>query len=110
MTDDAPILIYTTFAEPADARRVGKALVEARLAACVNIFEGMTAIYEWQGALEEAGETAMLIKTRRGLQARALEEAKRQHPYDTPALLVIPIDGGGAEFFAWIAAQTRPGA
>lgn len=110
MTDDDPILIYTTFAEPADARRVGKALVEARLAACVNIFEGMTAIYEWQGALEEAGETAMLIKTRRGLQNQALEEAKRQHPYDTPALLVIPIDGGGAEFFAWIAAQTQPGA
>ena len=110
MADDDPILIYTTFAEPADARRVGKALVEARLAACVNIFEGMTAIYEWQGALEEAGETVMVIKTRRGLQDRALAEAGRLHPYDTPALMVIPIDGGGGAFFAWIAQQTQPDA
>ena len=110
VADNDPILIYTTFAEPADARRVGKALVEARLAACVNIFDGMTAIYEWQGALEEAGETVKLIKTRRGLQAQALAEAERLHPYETPALLVIPVDGGGAEFFAWIAAQTQPGA
>ncbi len=106
--DDDPILIYTTFAAPDEARRVGRALVEARLAACVNIFPGMTAIYEWQGALEEDGECAMLIKTRRGLQAQVLDEAKRLHPYDTPALLVIGIDAGGSDFLAWIVAQTQP--
>ena len=107
--DDAPILIYTTFDGPEAARRVGRALVEARLAACVNMFPGMTAIYEWQGTLEEAGECAMLIKTRRGLQARVLAEARRLHPYDTPALLVIGIDDGDSDFLAWITAQTQPG-
>ncbi|MGI9382513.1 MAG: divalent-cation tolerance protein CutA [Methyloligellaceae bacterium] len=106
--DDQPILIYTTFASPDDAKAVGGALVEARLAACVNIFPGMTSIYEWEGAAEEAGECAMLIKSRRGLQAQVLEETTRLHPYDTPALLVIPIDGGGSDYLAWIAAQTRP--
>ena len=107
-SDDAPILVYTTFATPEDAARVGRALVEARLAACVNVFPGMTAIYEWQGGLEEAGECAMLIKSRRGLQANLLEEARRLHPYDTPALLVIGVDGGAADFLAWIVAQTQP--
>ncbi len=105
--DDDPILIYTTFAAPDDARRVGRALVEARLAACVNVFPGMTAIYEWQGSLGEDTECAMLIKTRRGLQARVLEEARRLHPYDTPALLVLGIDAGDGDFLAWIVAQTQ---
>lgn len=106
--DDQPILIYTTFASPDDAKTVGRALVDARLAACVNIFPGMTSIYEWESALEEAGECAMLIKTRRGLQVEVLAETERLHPYDTPALLVIPVDGGSGDYFAWIAEQTRP--
>lgn len=106
--DDQPILIYTTFAAPEDAKTVGRALVEARLAACVNIFPGMTAIYEWEGAPEEAGECVMLIKSRRGLQAEVLQETHRLHPYDTPALLVIPVDGGSGDYLDWIAAQTRP--
>ncbi len=106
--DDDPILIYTTFAAPDEAGRVGRALVEASLAACVNVFPGMTAIYAWQGVLEEAGECAMLIKTRRGLQARVLDETRRLHPYDTPALLVIEVDAGDGDFLAWIVAQTQP--
>ena len=106
--DDQPILIYTTFATPDDAKTIGRALVEARLAACVNIFPGMTSLYEWEGALDEAAECVMLIKSRRGLEAEVLSEAKRLHPYDTPALLVIPVDGGSDDYLAWIAAQTRP--
>lgn len=108
--DDAPILVYTTFASEADARRIGGALVETRLAACVNIFPNMVSIYEWQGKLDEAGETAMLIKSRKGLQDRVLAEAKRLHPYDTPALLVLEIGAGDSDFCGWIATQTKPAA
>ena len=105
-----PVLIYTTFESLDDARTVGRSLVEARLAACVNIIPSMTSIYEWQGELQEAGEVVMLIKTRRGCQAQALERAKELHPYDTPALLVIePVDVD-KDFAAWIAGQTIEGA
>ena len=104
--EDDPILIYTTFETPDDAKRIGRALVSARLAACVNIIPGMTAIYEWENTLEEAGETVMLIKSRSGLQERLLQEAKRLHPYETPALLVLAPAGGDREFFDWICAQT----
>lgn len=104
--DDLPVLIYTTFAKIEDAKRVGDALVAARLAACVNIFPGMISIYEWQGAREEASEVAMIIKTRRSLAGAALAEAKRLHPYEVPALLVLPTEGGSEAYCAWIAAQT----
>lgn len=106
--EDEPILIYTTFPSPEDAKRVGKALVERRLAACVNIFPGMISYYEWKGSLEEDQETAMLIKTRRGVQARALDATVDLHPFDTPAALVLELGGGADAFCAWIAEQTRP--
>lgn len=104
--DNAPILVYTTLETPGDAQQLGRALVGAGLAACVNIFPAMTAIYEWEGALDEAQESAMLIKSRKGVQERLLAEAKRLHPYEKPALIVLQIAGGDAEFFNWIAAQT----
>ncbi len=105
--DDRPILVYTTLPSVAEAKRVGKALVEQRLAACVNIFPGMTAIYEWQGKLEEGEEAAMLIKTRVALQARVLEATQALHPYETPALLVLELRGGSEAFCAWTTAQTQ---
>jgi periplasmic divalent cation tolerance protein len=105
---DLPVLVYTTFARLEDAKRVGEALVAARLAACVNIFPGMISIFEWKGAREEANEIAMLIKTRRLLVEAVLKETKRLHPYELPALLVLPTEGGGAEYCAWISGQTMP--
>jgi periplasmic divalent cation tolerance protein len=105
-TEDRPVLIYTTFATVEDAKALGNALVERRLAACVNIFPGMVSIFEWKGAREEASEVAMIIKTRAGLTDAVLAEAKVLHPYEVPALLVIPTGGGSAEYCAWIRAQT----
>lgn len=105
--ENTPILVYTTLETPADARDLGQALIGAGLTACVNIFPAITAIYEWEGALTEAQESAMLIKSRKGVQDRLLAEAKRLHPYDTPALIVLGVAGGDVDFFNWIAEQTR---
>ena len=104
--ENDPILIYTTFETPDHAREVGRALVSARLAACVNIIPVMTSIYEWEGTLQEAAETVMVIKSRAGLRERLLEEAKRLHPYEIPALLVLEPAGYHPDFVAWICAQT----
>jgi periplasmic divalent cation tolerance protein len=103
---DQPVLVYTTFAKLDDAKRVGDALVSGRLAACVNIFPGMISIFEWKGAREEASEAAMIIKTRRALTERVLAETRRLHPYELPALLVLPAEGGSADYCAWIVGQT----
>jgi periplasmic divalent cation tolerance protein len=104
--EERPVLIYTTFAKLEDAKRVGDALVAARLAACVNIFPGMISIYEWKGAREEANEVAMIIKTRGSLAEAVLAETKRLHPYELPALLILETEGGSAEYCGWIVRQT----
>jgi len=105
--DDRPVLIYTTFPSLEDAKRVGAALVAAGLAACVNMFPGMISIFEWKGAREEADEVAMIIKTRSALAEAVLQETKRLHPYELPALLVLPTEGGSEEYCGWIASQTQ---
>ena len=107
--DNSPVLIYTTFARLDDAKRVGDALVAAKLAACVNIFPGMISIYEWKGAREAADEVAMIIKTRRSLADAVLAETKHLHPYELPALLVLPTEGGSDEYCGWIVGQTGSG-
>lgn len=106
---DRPVLIYTTFSNLDEAKQLGGALVGARLAACVNVFPGMISIFQWKGEQETADEVAMIIKTRAGLKSQVLAEAKRLHPYDVPALLVLPTEGGSDEYCAWIAAETRDG-
>jgi periplasmic divalent cation tolerance protein len=104
--DDLPVFVYTTFASLDDAKRVGDALVAARLAACVNIFPGMISIYEWQGTREMADEVAMIVKTRASLADEVLAETKRLHPYEMPALIVLPTQGGSEEYCNWIANQS----
>ncbi len=62
-TENRPVFVYTTFETEADAAKLGEVLVRERLAACVNLFDNMRSIYQWQGKLEQASECAMFIKT-----------------------------------------------
>lgn len=105
--ENAPILIYTTLENFEDAKAMAQTLVEASLAACANIFPSMTAVYEWEGVCQETTEAAMLIKSRAGLQEKLLAEARKLHPYETPALLVLTPSGGDQDFMDWIARQTH---
>ncbi len=107
-TNNKPVLVYGTFASAEEAHRIGSALVEARLAACVNILAPIRSIYVWQGNREEASETPMLIKTTTARSEAVVARVKALHSYDNPAIVLIPIEGGSPEFLAWIAAQTQP--
>ena len=100
------IIIYTTFASENDAGKVGRELVEEKLAACVNIFPGMTSIYRWQGSSETAGETAMLVKTRKDLQTPVLEALVAKHPYSVPALIVFEPVHVAAAYLDWLHKET----
>jgi periplasmic divalent cation tolerance protein len=106
---DKPILIYTTCPSAELAHGIGASLVAARLAACVNIIPGMQSIYAWQGQIETATEFVVLIKTRTCLTDQVMAHVKTMHPYDTPAILTLPITGGSAPFLAWIMAETETG-
>jgi periplasmic divalent cation tolerance protein len=104
--NDKPVLIYSTFPSAEAAETVGRALLEQRLAACVNVIPGMTSIYHWEGRIERASETVMIIKTRMALSVAAIAAAKERHPYSNPALLIVPIEGGSADYLAWLVEET----
>ena len=108
--NDKAVLVYATFPDAATAEAVGGQLVDRGLAACVNIIPGMVSIYVWQGSRHRDSETVMVIKTRAGLADRVIAEARALHPYDNPALLMLPVEGGSADFLAWIMAQTEAAA
>lgn len=100
-------MIYTTFPSKGEAKKAGRALVESGMVACVNIFPKMTALYMWQGALEESKEAAMLIKTAKDRSSEVLAEVKRLHPYSLPARLMLAVEGGGDDFLNWIRDQSQ---
>ena len=104
--NDKPVLIYATFPSAAEAERIGGSLVDRGLAACVNIFDGMTSIYIWEGKRERGAEAAMLIKTRAALAPQVIAEVKKLHPFTNPALLELQVGGGSEDFMRWIAEQT----
>jgi len=100
------VFVYSTFPNRAVAEKVARALVEARLAACVNIFPPMVSLYEWEGEMKTDRETAVLIKTRGALAERAIALARPLHPYARPCFLVLPIESGSEDYLAWVREQT----
>ncbi len=105
--NDKAVLVYSTFPTPEAAEAEGAALVEAGLAACVNILPGMISIYVWEGKRHRDAEVVMLVKTRRSLADRVVAEVRSRHPYDNPALIVLPVDGGSADYIGWLLEQTE---
>lgn len=104
--EPSAVLIYSTFPSQGEAENTARYLVEHKLAACVNIFPGMIAVFSWEGKTDRAEEVAVLIKTAAARTNDVLDAIKRLHPYSVPARLVLPVAGGGADFLAWIAAET----
>ena len=105
---DRVVFVYTTWATTVEAENAGRTLVERRLAACVNILPGMISHYRWQGQVERGEEAVMFIKTRASL-ADAVEAAvKELHSYETPAILVIPIESVEKNYLGWLLTETRP--
>jgi periplasmic divalent cation tolerance protein len=90
-----------------EALTVGRALVEERLAAAANVMDGVTSIYRWQGAIEEAREAVLFVKTRAALVGPLTERVRALHSYDCPAVVALPIVDGHASYLAWIDAETR---
>jgi periplasmic divalent cation tolerance protein len=100
------VLVYTTWPRLMDAEQAGRAMVEAKLCACVNILPGMVSVYAWQGAIERAEEVVMILKTRKARLEALMEAVRAAHPYDTPAILELPAGLVDPRYAAWIAAET----
>lgn len=100
------VLVLTTFPADGDAEQLATTLVDERLAACVNILPPMRSIYRWQGAVENADERQLFIKTT-GHRLRELEKRlKALHPYDVPEFVVIAVLKGSDDYLSWVADST----
>lgn len=99
--------VYITASDASEAARIGRALVEERLAACANVINGMTSIYRWQDEICEDTEAVLIAKTSDDKVAALTERVKALHSYDCPCIAALPITGGNPAFLSWIEEQTQ---
>jgi periplasmic divalent cation tolerance protein len=103
-----PVLVcYCTCPDAASADALAAALVEERLAACVNRLPGLRSVYRWQGAVEQADEVLLLIKTTHDRLPALTARLRALHPYELPELVAVETAGGLPEYLDWVVAQTR---
>lgn len=95
-------LLYVTTKDVQDAERIGRALVEKRLAACVNILAGMRSMYWWNGKVETAQETVLLVKTTQQSACETMKAIVDLHEYDVPCVMAFSVQGGHQPFLDWI--------
>lgn len=100
MTDK--LLILTTTESKSEAEKIAQALVERRLAACVNVIPQIRSIYRWKDKVESAEEFLLLIKTTKENESAVQAAIRELHSYDLPECISILIDGGSAEYLKWI--------
>lgn len=102
------VLVQTTLPSEEEARAIARAAVEARLAACAHV-DGITSVFRWEGALEEAEEWRVWLKTTEAARDALFALIAERHPYDEPALIAVPVTAGAPTFLAWIAAEADGG-
>jgi len=100
-------LIYITTENKVEAERIGRILVEERLAACINIIDGMNSIYRWEGKLMQDTETVLIAKTVQDKVSTLTERVKALHSYDCPCVVALPIRDGNESFLNWVAEEVR---
>ncbi len=96
------LVCFCTCPDPETAQRIADALVEERLAACVNVLPGLRSVYRWQGAIERADEVLLLIKTVRERLAPLTARVASLHPYELPELVAVEVAGGLAAYLDWV--------
>lgn len=102
---DTPLLAFTTLGSPEDARRLVRALVDERVAACGTIVPGAASIYRWKGAVQEEDEVVVLLKTMSSRWAALQDAVRRHHPYEVPELIGVPMSHGLEAYVAWVASE-----
>jgi periplasmic divalent cation tolerance protein len=100
------LVVLVTMPDGETAARVGRTLVEERLAACVNVIPGLRSIYEYGGKLCDDAEVLCLFKTRRALYPTLRDRLTALHPYQVPEIIALALAEGNAPYLAWLAAGT----
>jgi periplasmic divalent cation tolerance protein len=102
------IAILCTTPDIASAERIAGALVEEKLAACVNLVPGLSSVFRWEGKVQREPEVLLLIKTQRTRFDAVAARVKALHPYTVPELIALPIDASTPDYLAWLIENTTP--
>lgn len=108
MTDK--IVVLTTCDSREAAEKVARGVLEARLAACVNILPGVASLYWWKDKIEEAAEWLLVVKSSRAHFEKLRDQIVRLHPYDVPEVVALPIVDGAEKYLDWIEQELRAAA
>ncbi len=104
-----PVHVVLVTAPDAEvAARLARAIVEERLAACVNVVPGVRSIYRWQGAVQDDSEVLLVMKTRADRVDALGARVRELHPHDVPEVLALAAAGGSADYLAWVRAEAAP--
>ena len=106
MTPEDFVVVLVTAGSDEEAARLGRTLVDERLAACANVVGPIRSIYRWQGAVEEAAEVAAIFKTGQQRLDALMAAIHAAHSYDVPAIVALPIASTHGEYLAWVLGET----
>jgi periplasmic divalent cation tolerance protein len=107
MRPDEAVVVLVTAGSADEGARIGRTLVEERLAACVNVVGPMRSIYRWEGAVEDAEEWLLVLKARAADFAALEARVRALHSYAVPEVLALPVYGGAAAYLAWLDEATK---
>uniref|UniRef100_A0A0N5B876 Divalent-cation tolerance protein CutA n=1 Tax=Strongyloides papillosus TaxID=174720 RepID=A0A0N5B876_STREA len=100
-------VVYVTVPKMENAKTIARSVVEGKLAACVNIIPKVTSIYSWKGNIEEDEEYLLIIKTKKNLLNELKSQVIKDHPYEVPEFIALPIEEGSDPYLQWIDNQTK---
>ncbi len=101
-SESQPRIVLTTAANPEEARHLGRTLVEEHLAACATLIPSVESIYPWEGKIESANETVLLLKTESARLPSLEARLHALHSYKTPEFLVLPVESGSQDYLEWM--------
>jgi len=96
------IVVFVTVEKKQEAEKIARRLVEKKLAACVNVDQGVNSFFRWQGRVQNCREYLLVIKTKKSLFPRLEKEIKSCHSYSVPEIIALPIVAGEKKYLAWI--------
>lgn len=102
-----PMVAFVTAATSDEATRIARALVEERLAACVNILAPIASVYRWEGQVQQDSEVLLVIKTTDARLPALIRRVKALHSYQVPEIIAVPISDGSPEYLRWVLDETR---
>ena len=109
MKETSQVVVLITTATEEEAHRIAERLLNQRKIACVNIVPRVDSLFRWQGKLDSAQESLLIIKTRASLLPEIIEMVKKAHSYELPEIIALPIVGGNEDYLKWIDSEVEEG-